>query len=270
MIIQEYERIILNIKSLKRKLYLPFLLKTFLILPNQDQSYIRELRKLGKKIRLIKGTYQVLIEKRNVSVDSKLKIVERIFNYDSFGKPLFMELQEKFINNAVPNMNFYNSTEYMLILDNLATFLISNHDNSDFLTDRASRKCRRYELFSYCEDIHYENFNNLIINNKNKQTKHITHRPKMQIKRWKKSRTCKLNMLINGLGKYTATWCYLNELNEFTYKDKIYTVTDPVYYKKSNGIYMYNEILVIETNGEVLFYSVEIDLINNLYIYRKD
>jgi hypothetical protein len=270
MIIQEYERIVLNIKSLKRKLYLPFLLKTFLVLPNQDQSYIRELRKSGKKIRLIKGTYQVLIEKRNVSWNSKLAIVERIFNLNFFGKPLFLELQNKFITNAVPNMNFYNSTEYMLILDNLATFLISNHDNSDFLTDRASRKCKRYELFSFEEDIPYELFDNLIINNKNKYTKHITDRPKMQIRRWKKSKTCKLNMLIKELGKYKANWCYLNELNEFLYEDKNYVVTDPIYYKKLNGMYIYNEILVIEANGEVLFYNMEIDLIDNIHIHRKD
>lgn len=264
--IYDFERIVLKITSLKKKMFLPYLLNIYIVLPNQNPEYIRLLRKEGKKISLRKGQYLLLVSKHNISYKSKIKILSRIFELEYRGGKLYDEILKRFIDSANPSVEgqagFYKSTEYMLILDNLATFLISNNDNSDFLNDRLRRKQKRYELFSYSENVPYEFIPDLIINKKGLYTKHITHRPRMQARRWKKSKTYKLNELIKTLNTgYIAKWCYVNELNEFFHEGVKYRIDDESYHMKKYGRYLFDQILVVNDNG-LRFFNMNIEEIN--------
>lgn len=262
--INDYEKIVLKISSLKKKFFLPYLLKVWFVLPDQNPQYARLLRKEGRKISVKNGIYKVLVSIHNVSKESKLKLLNKVFNQKYKDGTLYDEVLNRFIKDAIPSSwKDFKSIEYKLILDTLSTFLISNHDNSDFLNDTLKRKQQRYELYSYSEDIPYNLIPNLIINNKGLYTQHITLRPKMQVRRWKKSKTYKLNQLISTLNKgYIAQWCYINADNEFNFEDTKYKVEAEAYYKCKYGIYIYDQILVIKDNNEINFYSMDIDKIN--------
>jgi hypothetical protein len=262
--VNEYEKIVMKVKSLSRKFFLPYLLNVYVVLPDQNPQYVRLLRKDGKKVSYKNGEYKLLISRHKVSHKSKLRLVQMIFNLTHKNSTLYDEIFDKFIKSAIPvkNGNF-NSTEYMLVLDNLATFLISNNDNSDFLNDTLKRKQQRYELFSYKEDINYAAIPNLIINNKQSYTKHITNRPKMQVKRWKKCKTYKMNDLLKNLEPgYIAKWCYVNEDNEFYFNGTKYKVESEIYYKTKYGQYIYDQILVIKESNNLNFYTMDIDKID--------
>lgn len=266
--INDYEKIVLKVTSIKKRFYLPYLLKVWVVLPDQNPQYARLLRKEGRKISIKNGIYKVLVSMHNVSKESKLKLLDKVFQEKYKDGDLYQDVLNRFIKDAIPpSSKDFKSIEYKLILDTLATFLISNHDNSDFLNDTLKRKQQRYELYSYSEDIPYNLIPNLVINNKGLYTKHITNRPRMQVRRWKKSKTYKLNKLINSLDKgYTATWCYVNELNEFNFEGTKYKVEDKLYYKSKYGMYIYDQILVIKENEELNFYNMDIDRIDKKQI----
>jgi len=265
MIIKEYDNIKLKINSIKKRIILPYLLNTYLVLENYSLKQIRDLRKMGKKLRLINGTqHQLLIKKQNASIASKLRIIDKIFKLEINGITLEDELISRFEYNHTPRKQFFNSVEYILILDSLCTFLISNHDNSDFITECKARKIIKYETFSYNELIIHQMLEKLVT--KDEKYKPVNLKPKLQIRRWKKSKTLRMNELIKSLDKgYKAKWCYVNELNEFNFQVDTYKVKDEVYYKRKNGLFIFDQILVIDINNKLTFYDQDINKVENIY-----
>lgn len=266
--IYKYEYVYFKITSIKKKFRLPYLLNIYLVLPDQRSIFSRLMRKEGYKIRCTQGEYQLLISKHNISYKSKLKLIEKLFKMEFHNTTLLHDLTCRFNKGAVPiNSSNFQSTEYMLILDNLSTFLISNNDNSEFLTKTVQRRNKRYELFSYIEDIPYEFMSNLIINNKGLAPTHVCNSPKLQIRRWKKSKTYKLNKVREGMSKeYKAKWCYVDELNEFIFEGQKYKVESSEYYKKKYGKLIYDQILVFKDKGIFYFYNMDIEEIDKKYI----
>jgi len=262
MYISEYEYIVLKIKRCNKKVHLPFVHKIYKKLENQDPSTIYNLRKEGHKLRIRDGNYQQLIGSKKVSTKSKMNIIKKIMKFKDYeGNSLNDFISARFDHDSVRSKSMNLSNEYVFILDILATFCIADGCDLKILTNKHLKRIKKYEVCSFKDEICHISkkwFALKKLNDKELFEFEDTHR--MQTKRWKRSKTYRLNQAIKNLKNYTAKWCYVDNLNIFYFNGTEYKLANIDQYKAKENIYTMDHILCIQLeSGDMRYYDMNVE-----------
>lgn len=260
----EYEYIILNMKRHKRKYKLPYLQKFMTRLEDQSSSNIYKLRKKGYKVCMREGEYYLLCKRKKINLASKKKIVSRIFNISFAGYGTLKNyLEIKFLKNTFKKSSGFEDSEHATILSILGTFWMSDGSDLATLTMRKIKRIKRYEIHHYLDAINdskktwFE-----IIKTTPERLAYFEDNHRMQTKRWKKSKTYKLNKLLLKFDNYTSKWAYIDNTNRFQFLQREYALDKNIdnYKVRADCTSNMDLILCIKDNNLDLikFYDMDI------------
>lgn len=264
----EYEYIVLNLKKFKKKFKLPYLQKYMKLLENQTPSNIYKLRKQGYKVCMRDGIYYLIIKKRKLSMKSKKAIMQHILKtkIKDYGT-LFKYLKHKFDKATLRTSNDMEYEEYSTILSILGTFWISNGNDLPVLTLKNLKRIKRYEVYHYLDEIEETNKTWFeMIKTTPERLAYFEDKHRMQTKRWKKSTTYKLNILIKNLKNYTSKWVYVNNTNVFQFLGCWYQIKDIDNYKVRNDNASDMDYVLCVKNfdtNDITFYDMNVDEIHH-------
>jgi hypothetical protein len=271
-VISEFEYIHLRLDGIKRKIKLPYIQNTYEKLENQEPKWTAKLKKDGYIIRRKKGIYYKLLKIRRVSMQSKVQIIEKVLNIiykDSL--TLGEWLEHRFQETTIKGNNEYIDCEYSYILDNIAMFFMSNGDKLPILSINNLQRIKMFEKLPYCEEISeiYEKTKWFELSKLSpEKLDNFEQKNKRQVKRWKNSKTYKLNKITSNYSSYRAEWRYLNNDGIFTFGDEKFLLDDVPEYKvhSDNKSDMDYVLCIKDDYGEINFYDMNIENIDKKHI----
>lgn len=222
----EYEYVIVSLKRFNIKYKLPYWQKTYTELDNQSKSNIFKLRKSKVSVKCKDGIYYRSTKEKRISLKSRNQIVNRIFNHKINGTDTLEEyLQYKFDNDSVQKTDNIKDTEVINFLTTLGSFWTISKKEDQILCAKEIAKTKKYEVASFNDQYEGEGKSRLEIKKITpEKLEKFENSNKKMIKRWKNSKTYKLNRILNKYNKYISKWIYVDNTNKFEFLGKIYAV----------------------------------------------
>lgn len=266
----EYEFIELKLHKHDKYFRLPYWQKILIKLKEQTKHNISKLRRKGYKIVKRNEEYYLVYKQKTLNKASKKKITRRILDTKLENNLTLEEfLKYKQDKDSVKTKKCLNDLEYSTFLSILGTFWIINKNDNYVLTMKNIKRIRKYEITEFGEYLYEwkrKNKNEIKKINKNKLKK-FEAANKRKIKRWKKSKTYKLNIIFKNYDKYTSKWIYVNNTNTFSFLNKKYMISDKVknYKVDSDNQSNMDTILCIrnDATNTIKFYDMNIDEISS-------
>jgi len=276
MLLKDFKCFDLTINRINKKFKLPYLVNVYQKLENQDNKYIYKLRKIGKKVKLNKGEYYLLLAKKKLSLKTKLKIIDKIFALKDMNETIGESIWFNFEKMAIKKTTTLNYNEYIYMLDVLSMFLISDGLDHNVLDGLKVKRIKKYEIAPLVSNNNVQELNThkFVLNKTTKEkVKNFQQKRKKATKRWKSSNTYKLNKILRNFDKFDSSWSYVNTHNSFTYKNKNYCIEDDViqYKVKNDNKCEMDFILVLEDNSNKLFFfNMNMESIDNKKIIERN
>jgi len=274
--IKEYKCHQLYLKKLNKKYRLPYLYSKYQKLENQEYKYISKLRRIGKKLKRKNGIWHLLVTRRKFSLKTKLRVIEKIFNIkESDNVTILKAIKHNFEKTSVKSTTSVNYNNYINILDVLALYYITDGYDYNILNHLKVLKIQKYEVSNDISliDIKDNCFRGYNLNKvTDEEVKNFQKKHKKATKRWKNSKTYRLNEVLRSFDKRASEWCYVDTTNSFYFQNKKYNIENVDQYKvKDDNKCEMDFILVLEdSSNELCFFDMNIESLDKNKIIERD
>jgi len=236
-----------------------------------EKHSLTKVKNHGYSIRNYKGENYALSVVKNLSIEDRTKIANKIFNIKINDGTLYDEITQLWEKNVIKSQSKRLKEFDTNILEMLSELFLLGNETDDILDEKRWEKIKKYEVCSLNKKVSMTS-----MKNRGKVTqKTLMAKHKKKVKRWNKSINKKYYSVV---GKYVDIerfydyeWCYVNQENKFKHSDGEFSISKKVKnYKidKQDEKSPMFKILVIVQDGNINYFDELYNRVENNFIEK--